>query len=342
MAIDTRKNALTMPAAEFENFLKACVLLKAQIVPGATFSVYDQWVAIHGSIMGVKTPGSAMFVNLGHQNIGFLAWHREYVRRFELALQSVVPGVTVPYWPWDIPPEPSVLFSNPRIHRIFFSSSVLNDVGGLFAFAGPAAPPPWWPAGFRWRVQPPLQVGGSPILRRGSPTNTWPPTAASLTAIENMSAAPAGLNVYWPFWRELESGALSVTLSHNTGHNIVGGYMANPVFSPNDPLFWLHHAEVDRIWSRWQAKRVAAGATLLSIYPPPTQVSPFNGQLPPNGHKRDDLMWPWVGATPGYSVNSSPGVQAMLPNSSAVPARRIRDTFGIANMGPSLGGYQYA
>jgi hypothetical protein len=32
----------------------------------------------------------------------------------------------------------------------------------------------------------------------------------------------------------------------------------------------------------------------------------------------------------------------MLPNSSAIPARRIRDTFGIANMGPSLGGYQYA
>ena len=22
--------------------------------------------------------------------------------------------------------------------------------------------------------------------------------------------------------------------------------------SPNDPIFWLHHANIDRIWSAWQ------------------------------------------------------------------------------------------
>ena len=81
MATDIRKNAATMPAAEFENFLKACVLLKSTTAPGATVSIYDQWVSIHGSIMGVKTPGSTALVNLGHQNIGFLPWHREYVLR---------------------------------------------------------------------------------------------------------------------------------------------------------------------------------------------------------------------------------------------------------------------
>ena len=118
--------------------------------------------------------------------------------------------------------------------------------------------------------------------------------------------------------------------------------MANPVFSPNDPLFWLHHAQVDRVWSRWQAKRVAAGSTLLSIYPPPTEVSPINGQIPPNGHRRDDLMWPWVGTTPGYSVNAPAGVQAMLINFSGSLARRIRDVFDMQNMGAGLGGYQYA
>ena len=59
MATDIRQNAATMPAADFEKFLKACVLLKSTIVPGTNFSVYDQWVAIHGSIMGVRTPGSS-------------------------------------------------------------------------------------------------------------------------------------------------------------------------------------------------------------------------------------------------------------------------------------------
>ncbi|MCG8463195.1 MAG: tyrosinase family protein, partial [Holophagales bacterium] len=33
----------------------------------------------------------------------FLPWHRAYLYRFELALQKVVPGVTLPYWDWTMP-----------------------------------------------------------------------------------------------------------------------------------------------------------------------------------------------------------------------------------------------
>ena len=52
-------------------------------------------------------------------------------------------------------------------------------------------------------------------------------------------------------------------------------------------------------------------------------------------------MWPWVGATPGYSVNAPAGVQAMLPGFSGSVTRRIRDVFDHQNMGGGLGGYQY-
>jgi tyrosinase len=328
-----------MPAAEFTNFLRACVLLKNRQVPGQTFSVYDQFVAIHGCIMGVRTPGSTRFENLGHQNIGFLPWHREYLRRFELALHAEVPGVAIPYWPWPLTPEPSDLFSNNRIHRIFFSSSAQQAVDGLFAQNGPTTPPSWWPAGFRWRVQPALQVGGSPILRRGSPDNTWPPAQSSITTLENLNQTPSGINVYWMFWRNVEAGARM----HNQGHNIVGGYMMNPVFSPNDPLFWLHHAFIDRTWTRWQANRRTAspGSTFRSHYPGQNDISPFNGQAAPNGHRIDDIMWPWTSTTPGYAVNAPAGVQAMLINFSNSPARRVRDVLDIENMGTGLGGYAY-
>jgi tyrosinase len=37
---------------------------------------------------------------------------------------------------------------------------------------------------------------------------------------------------------------------HNTLHNIVGGVMAD-MESPIDPIFWLHHANVDRLWVAW-------------------------------------------------------------------------------------------
>ena len=41
---------------------------------------------------------------------------------------------------------------------------------------------------------------------------------------------------------------------HNRGHGWVGGDMSNPRISPNDPIFWMHHAQIDRIWSEWQKR----------------------------------------------------------------------------------------
>lgn len=42
---------------------------------------------------------------------------------------------------------------------------------------------------------------------------------------------------------------------HSQVHNLIGGIMAR-MRSPMDPIFWLHHGQMDRLWSAW----VAAGA----------------------------------------------------------------------------------
>jgi len=39
--------------------------------------------------------------------------------------------------------------------------------------------------------------------------------------------------------------------STNRVHVWVGGSML-PMSSPNDPIFMLHHCNVDRIWAKWQ------------------------------------------------------------------------------------------
>jgi tyrosinase len=39
---------------------------------------------------------------------------------------------------------------------------------------------------------------------------------------------------------------------HNPVHDIIGGVMAD-MQSPIDPIFWLHHANVDRLWVAWFA-----------------------------------------------------------------------------------------
>ncbi len=41
------------------------------------------------------------------------------------------------------------------------------------------------------------------------------------------------------------------TMMHGRVHNWVGGNMLSSS-SPNDPLFWMHHANLDRIWAEWQ------------------------------------------------------------------------------------------
>ena len=39
---------------------------------------------------------------------------------------------------------------------------------------------------------------------------------------------------------------------HNNIHNLVGGRMAT-MLSPRDVVFWIHHANIDRLWTAWAA-----------------------------------------------------------------------------------------
>lgn len=49
---------------------------------------------------------------------------------------------------------------------------------------------------------------------------------------------------------------------HNDVHDWVGGTMGNPSISPADPIFWLVHCEVDRIWTRWTNSKIGEQARL--------------------------------------------------------------------------------
>jgi hypothetical protein len=44
------------------------------------------------------------------------------------------------------------------------------------------------------------------------------------------------------------------------------GAMGDPHISPCDPIFYLHHANLDRIWAGWQKKLEEQGNT-SNIYP---------------------------------------------------------------------------
>ncbi|KAI1818257.1 Di-copper centre-containing protein [Poronia punctata] len=60
---------------------------------------------------------------------------------------------------------------------------------------------------------------------------------------------------------------------HGGGHGGVSGTMVNLFLSPGDPVFYLHHGYLDRVWYEWQSgdlsKRLTEiGGNNTSIFPP--------------------------------------------------------------------------
>src|SRR5262249_38403088 len=72
---------------------------------------------------------------------------------------------------------------------------------------------------------------------------------------------------------------------HNKVHVWVGGSMG-PMSSPNDPIFFLHHCNVDRLWAEWQLLHPNVP------YVPDRSTPALTG---PDGHNLADPMPPWDG-----------------------------------------------
>ena len=51
---------------------------------------------------------------------------------------------------------------------------------------------------------------------------------------------------------QFDSGAGDLEIQpHNVIHCVVGGLMCDPDQAAQDPVFFLHHANIDRLWKRW-------------------------------------------------------------------------------------------
>lgn len=85
---------------------------------------------------------------------------------------------------------------------------------------------------------------------------------------------------YLLFSNDLERGSI-----HAGPHNWVGGFMSGGS-SPRDPVFYLHHTFVDKVWSEWEALHNNSSFLLNSmIRYDGTYV--FNGEVVPNMNPND-------------------------------------------------------
>ncbi|RWA09323.1 hypothetical protein EKO27_g5783 [Xylaria grammica] len=68
---------------------------------------------------------------------------------------------------------------------------------------------------------------------------------------------------------------------HGAGHGGVGGTMLDLLLSPGDPVFFLHHGYMDRVWYQWQAQNLTTRLTEIGGANTPRLNSSSGG--PPGG-----------------------------------------------------------
>ncbi|KAI0143840.1 amino acid transporter [Xylariaceae sp. FL1272] len=67
---------------------------------------------------------------------------------------------------------------------------------------------------------------------------------------------------------------------HASGHAAVGGSMADATLSPGDPVFYLHHAWLDKLWWEWQKQDLSNRLTDMGGPNLPIAGSVLGGQGP--------------------------------------------------------------
>ncbi|CAJ0945780.1 unnamed protein product, partial [Mesorhabditis belari] len=188
---------------------------------------YTELSTIHHNIQ--ISPGA-------HSGPAFLPWHREFIKRLEIALRRVDPSVSLPYWDSTLEsaltnPQDSILFSDQ-----FFGNTQGLVTTGLFA---------------NW-----IGLGNAPTRRAMGQSQSVPfveqdiQSTMSKNSIDQVLAftAPQRACPFQTTFDVLEYG-------HGKPHVFVGGDMFEPRTSTNDPLFWLHHSFVDFIWEMWRQQK---------------------------------------------------------------------------------------
>ncbi|MGZ9099036.1 MAG: tyrosinase family protein [Brevundimonas sp.] len=69
---------------------------------------------------------------------------------------------------------------------------------------------------------------------------------------------------------------------HNYIHELVGGLMKRLSTAATDPIFWLHHANVDRVWATWHARQAPG------VYPADWTARTLNGFVGARGEDTGD------------------------------------------------------
>jgi tyrosinase len=159
-----------------------------------------------------------------HGNWYFLPWHRAYLAALEGVCRELSgkPDFALPYWDWSVDRQIPAAFTagtpqtNALNHRRSGSLAITDDMTGPAVIS-------------RIMNSPDFEAFGS--------------------------TRPRGQNDTSARWQRRMGAKTELEFNPHDGvHQAVGGDMAQVAVASRDPLFYLHHANVDRLWSAWNAR----------------------------------------------------------------------------------------
>jgi len=308
-----RKNATSLSEQEKEAFVEGLLALKKE-------GRYDEYVHWHHAVMTPSVwpfePRDAFYRNAAHRGPSFLPWHREFLLQVEADLRAIDSSIAIPYWDWTADaamPDPS---ASPIWDEQFLGGN------GVEADDWRVASGPFAYSKGNW----PIPEGhDGPALRRqfGVSAPTLPITEDLALALgeifydtPNFNSGPFTIGFRnrlegWVTQRGDSRVKTAGSQLHNRVHVWVGGSMLL-MTSPNDPVFFLHHCFLDKVWADWQARQRKDNPEASPHY------APEEGG--PAGHNIDDQLKPWERtirqvldiAQLGYSYEQPPSQPQLL------------------------------
>jgi tyrosinase len=223
---------------------RAVGLLRAADPPGDVPTNPLGWrflAAIHGRAGADGNPDTSqkLWSNCQHGSWYFLAWHRMYLMAFELIVQHVLADDqwALPYWYAIDPDDATKAVLPPAFRDTRPGNNLYTDRRSLLANSGAPLP------------------------------NLAPAVIAALDA--DLFSTPLGTSTFGGGERATasfsggERGLVEGT-PHGAVHSLVGndyrdgdpvpirnGWMGSFYTAGLDPIFWLHHANIDRLWEVW-------------------------------------------------------------------------------------------
>jgi hypothetical protein len=219
-----RRNVWTLPSGDptLDEYASAVEIMKGRPAQDPTSWSYQ--AAIHGTH---TTPTKPLWNGCQRGSWFFLSWHRAFLYYFEQIVRAAVVQAggsanwSLPYWNYGAGGQQATL-------PLAFRSP---NVGGQ--------PNPL----FTSRRDPGINAGLAL-----SPAVASATFALSRPRFTGIAQFGGGITPAQQF--SGSTGRLEQT-PHNDVHDSVGGWMGDIDQAAMDPIFWLHHCNIDRLWHVW-------------------------------------------------------------------------------------------